>query len=372
MKKIIVVGYNDFSKEVLSVLNNVKVILDDLTKDESFNNINIDRISNINKYIDDSDVYVIDDMPYFDELYHKLYYQGINKIYVIVKEEIDNINDALNNSHIYYLKDKPVLRYVETHISDKCNLRCNGCTHFSNITEFDSITLDNFKKNMDLLSEKFDVTMIRLMGGEPLLKQDLDEYVSYARSKFKDATIFVVTNGLLVRTLNEKILDSFKKNNIIINMTLYKPIIKSAKEIDEFLTKNGIKHRFGRGNKQIVEEDYILKFHTCLDTIKINRNEKLNCYNQYCWFLRNERLYKCPYSALIDVFNKKYNLNFKVENDYVDIKNITDGWKTIKELSEKIDFCDYCRNRVKEYEWNNGSPKLEHYILGGKDGDIED
>ena len=367
MKNIIVICYNDFSKEVINKLDNVKVILDDLTKEEKYNDITIDRISNINKYIENSEVYVIDDMPYFDEVYHKLYYQGINKINVIIKEEIDSIdNNILNNCHTYYLKDKPVLRYIETHISDKCNLKCNGCTHFSNITEEDNITLDSFKKDMDLLSEKFDVTMVRLMGGEPFLKQNIDEYICYARNKFKDAVIFVVSNGLLIKSLDERILNSIRDNNIIINISLYKPTLKVINEIDEFLTNNNIKHRFGRGNKKPLEEDYILRFHTCLSTTKVNMNEKLTCYNQYCWFLRNEKLFKCPYPALIDIFNKKYNLNFKLENDYIDIKSINDGWKVIKDLSNEIDFCKYCRNYIKEYEWSNFTPELNHYLLDDK------
>ena len=50
MKKIIIVGYNDFSKEVIKKIKtkkNIKIILDDLTDDTSFEGIAIDKISNI-------------------------------------------------------------------------------------------------------------------------------------------------------------------------------------------------------------------------------------------------------------------------------------------------------------------------------------
>ena len=107
MKKIIIVGYNDFTKEVIKKIKtkkNIKIILDDLTDDTSFEGIAIDKISNINKYINkyinNNDIYVIDDMPYFDEIYHKLYNNNINKINVIVKEDIDEIDENILNMFI--------------------------------------------------------------------------------------------------------------------------------------------------------------------------------------------------------------------------------------------------------------------------------
>ena len=53
MKEIIIVGYNNFTKEVIKKIKakkNIKIILDDLTDDTSFDGIAIDKISNINKY----------------------------------------------------------------------------------------------------------------------------------------------------------------------------------------------------------------------------------------------------------------------------------------------------------------------------------
>lgn len=372
MKEIIIVGYNNFTKEVIKKIKakkNIKIILDDLTDDTSFDGIAIDKISNINKYKNNSDIYVIDDMPYFDEIYHKLYNNNINKINVIVKEDIDEVDEnILKNKYIhkYNLRDKPVLRYIETHIMDVCNIKCNGCTHFSNICDKDKISFNIFKKDMDLLEKKYDVTMIRLMGGEPLLKKNLNEYIDYTRKKFPRSTIFVVTNGMLITKMNDSTIESIKKNNIIINVSLYKPTLKIIDNIEKFLSENQIRHRYGRGNKQILEEDFITKFHTCLSINEENKKAKLSCYNQYCWFLRNGKIYKCPYPALIDILNEKYNLNFKDEESYCDLLEHSHNWKNIEKLSNVNSFCKYCRNKVKEYEWNNNKPELSYYLLDDK------
>ena len=376
MKDIIVIGLNDFSKDVIKNLNNVKVILDDLTTEKEFNNINIDNISNINKYIKDNnyEIYVIDDMPYFDEIYYKLYIQDINKVNVITKESIDKIDNNIllnNNIQTYYLKDKPLLRYIEVHVSDICNLKCKGCTHFSNIAQTDEVNFSNFKDDMKLLKNNFDVSIIRLMGGEPLLKNNLDKYIQCVRNFFPKSIIFIVTNGLLIPHLKSKIIDSIKKSNVILNISLYKPTLKMIDNIKEILDKNNVKYRFGKGNIKVIENDYINKFHTCLELKKIKGKGDLKCYNQYCWFLRNKRIYKCPYPALIEILNKKFKLNYEVNNDFVDLTKIDDGWEVIKKISNRTDFCDYCRNYIKEYDWNNRSYELEDYIIGEESGNIK-
>lgn len=372
MKDIIIVGYNSFSKEVIDKIKeqkNIKIILDDLTSDTSYSSITIDRISNINKYIDNSDIYVIDDMPYFDEIYHKLYKNNVGEINVIVKEDIDDIDEnILSNQYIhkYNLQNKPVLRYIETHITDVCNMKCNGCTHFSNICDEDKTNFEKFKKDISLLAKNFDVTIIRLMGGEPLLKKNLNEYIDYTREKYPYSTIFIVTNGMLITKMSDATIKSIKKNNIIINISLYEPTLKIISNIERFLSENNIRHRYGRGNKKAIKEDYITKFHTCLSTKEENRNEKLKCYNQYCWFLRNEKIYKCPYPALISILNDKYNLNFKDVDSYCDLSKCNCGWNSIEKLSRTNSFCKYCRNQIKEYDWNNNAPELSYYLLDDK------
>lgn len=53
MKNIIIVGYNSFSKKVIDCIKNVSVILDDLTRENSYNNIKIDNIKNVSNYLEE-------------------------------------------------------------------------------------------------------------------------------------------------------------------------------------------------------------------------------------------------------------------------------------------------------------------------------
>lgn len=172
-----------------------------------------------------------------------------------------------------------------------------------------------------------------------------------------------MTNGLLLTKLNTSVIKSIKNNDVIVNVSLYKPTLKIIDSIERFLINNNIKHRYGRGNRQILKEDYISKFHTCLSLNKKGMGKKINCYNQYCWFLRNNKIYKCPYPALINILNDRFNLNFEDNNSYCDLLECESGWDCIKKLVGPSDFCNYWRNYVKEYDWNNNKPELAYYLL---------
>ena len=50
----------------------------------------------------------------------------------------------------------PVLPYLEFHVADACNLKCRGCSHFSNLVMEERYPrLSEFENSMQLLSEKF-------------------------------------------------------------------------------------------------------------------------------------------------------------------------------------------------------------------------
>ena len=109
---------------------------------------------------------------------------------------------------------KPVLDYLETEITEFCNLNCRGCCDFSNLaTEKKIYELEEFTKDFRRMAELFShIEKIRLMGGEPLLTPQLKEYVRTAREIFPTADIRMVSNGLLIPKLDGDSLKVIKEN----------------------------------------------------------------------------------------------------------------------------------------------------------------
>ncbi len=134
---------------------------------------------------------------------------------------------------------KPMLRYMEYHVTDFCNLKCKGCAHLANyVKELDFASIESFRVSLVRLSEKFrNISVIRLLGGEPLLCKNLHDYVNAAHEIFPYSQIKIVTNGLLYKNMTSELIEAIKRAGAEIQVTQYLPTRKIAGEIVAFCEK---------------------------------------------------------------------------------------------------------------------------------------
>lgn len=149
--------------------------------------------------------------------------------YEQLKSYIDSIDLSL-----------PFLNYLETNVVDHCNLNCKGCAHFSNIYYNNYVDLADYERDIKLISQKFNVYYFRILGGEPLLHPNFSELLNISRRILPNTKIVVVSNGLLLDKLDEKVIKSFVDNNIIISISLYEPTSKKIDKILNILNANKI------------------------------------------------------------------------------------------------------------------------------------
>ena len=90
-----------------------------------------------------------------------------------------------------------MIPYFETHITEACNLKCRGCSHFSVFAKPKHKDLGEFEREFQRLAEIEEIGIMRLMGGEPLLNPDFMEYLRIARRYFPRSEVVLVTNGIL-------------------------------------------------------------------------------------------------------------------------------------------------------------------------------
>ena len=286
-----------------------------------------------------------------------------------ILDEEDNIDKIITK---FDLSEKPLIGYIETHVFNQCNLKCKGCTHFSDIDNNVAISLNDFEKNLSILSKLYNVNTLRLMGGEPLLNKDLGKYILIAKKYFPNTNIDIATNGLLVTKMSDELINIIRDNNLVIKVSLYIPINVIKKDLEEFFEKKKLKHFYGNGCKQADDNLLIRKFHKCL-TLEKKYNAKYNaenCFARECWFLKDTLIAKCVTPLQIEILNKKYNTNFEVtDKDYIDIKKIKkSSWDDIYKLISPNDFCKYCIPKEEEYDWEikGQNQELEDYIVGGR------
>ena len=246
---------------------------------------------------------------------------------------------------IYWLDpDKAHIAYMETHVIDSCNLNCKACAHFSPLFDkTDFYEIENFKRDIRRISEMADVLTLRLLGGEPLLKDNLFEYVEIARSYLPKTNLRIATNGLLIPSASKKLFESMKKNNVVFDITMYPPTIKNFDKISKTLKENGI---FCRTPPPV---NNFVVFLTLNDGHNTNLS-RAACPADYCRYLRDGKIYKCPIDGTAHRYKEKFKLKDFPNRTGIDIytKNFL---VLLEQLEGACELCNYCNEEVRYFPW---------------------
>lgn len=95
-------------------------------------------------------------------------------------------------------KVKPSLEFLEVMAINACNLSCQGCTTFSDLTHRGYVTWEQGQSWLQLWVNRVDIQAIGVIGGEPLINPEITQWIQGMRSILPNAQIRFVTNGLLL------------------------------------------------------------------------------------------------------------------------------------------------------------------------------
>lgn len=368
-EKIIIAGAGRIGIEVLKTIEKkqkdkfevVGFVDNSIDKRGTFiDNIPIQLPKDIDKTKKNIKIFVaISDIQHMSEMASQMKDIGYSNIYYadkglkqIMKVKFDSNNQAY-----------PFFDYLETHITNGCNLKCKGCSHFSNLYETnDIVNIEVFKKDLTRISEICQIRKLRLLGGEPLLNRRLPEYLEHARKCFPETDIRLVTNGLLLPTCNKSWFKSMIKNDICIDISWYKPTQEKREKIINILETYGVQYFC------FLEE--INEFSKCL-TLKADNDpfeSQKYCQQVTCCILKEGKIYKCPFAAYMPKFNEYFNQS--IENDqcidiYGDLLELKEF--SLSHVYKPIELCKYCSNIVEYFEWeNNKEPKMEDWLVQGE------
>ncbi len=260
-----------------------------------------------------------------------------------------------------------LMKHIEVHVAEHCNLNCKHCCHFSSIAEKEFYDLDKFRQDMDRMSyllrrRLFD---FHLLGGEPLLNPQINEYAKISRQFFPKTRISIITNGILLDKMDKSFWKTLNENRINIVPSLY-PIKIKWKSV----LKKAEKYNVGIYNyydcKQKLTLEYLEHHHKNIFykmTLKESGYtgvDKIQCIKRRkCNNMSDGKLYPCYFMAYIRHLNKKFNTDFKItDKDYLDIYKIEDAGEIKKflQMHREYPFCKYCSCNYTDVKWEN-SPK---------------
>lgn len=234
-----------------------------------------------------------------------------------------------------------MIKYFETHITEACNLKCRGCSHFSVFAKPKHKDIDEFRREFERLAEIEEFEVIRLMGGEPLLNPNYMEYLRIARELFPDTRVVLVTNGILAERLRPNIKE-LRALQIDVTMSDYHLNEQHIMMLRHF----AIAERHEKGQLYNISldptgsQDPDFAYEHC----DIREHE---------WFyFMDGRFYPCCIAGTIHDFWNHFGLDWGMKQEELSIDIFTHTAEEIEAfLHQKCELCRYCDtvHRVNSY-----------------------
>ncbi len=253
------------------------------------------------------------------------------KYYRMPEKELENVTSVL----LPYGHIPPELQHLEFHLADHCNLKCKGCTHFSNLVKkAEFADMEQYRKDIRRLSELFDnIKEIHLMGGEPLLNPDVEGYIRITREAFPYAEIAIATNGLLITTMKQSFFNTILETDTMISISDY-TCLDEAK-ILTYLSRHGIRKCELRNGKQFFAKNLNPSADGDPGTIFAQ------CPRRVCTFLGKGSIAACVQPFTIHYFNEYFGQHFSDEGA-ISLYGGLDGYGLLEALSKPMGACRYC------------------------------
>ena len=234
-----------------------------------------------------------------------------------------------------------MIEYLEHHIVDHCNLKCNGCSHFSGLAEpwFEDINdfINDFSALKNVTGGR--VGTIRIMGGEPLLHPDVCSFLIVVRQLFPNSEIQIVTNGILLNRV-------YNLSNICNNYGII--VCTSDYGFGDKIREYLVNFRYIRiDNKNNM---YNISLDLLGNQNKIESFEICDLHKYKWYFFQHGKLYHCCIGANIQTYNKYFKRSLPVP-DGISVYNHTEK-EIIEYLNSPIDLCKYCNTKQRESSYH--------------------
>lgn len=220
-----------------------------------------------------------------------------------------------------------MIQYIETHITESCNLKCIGCSHFSGFAKPQHKDIGDFRKEFGRLAEIEDIRTIRLMGGEPLLNPDFMEYLRIARNHFPNSDVVLVTNGIL----SDRLCENWNELQ-----ALRISVCVSDYHLDnQNLSLAAVRHDKGQLYNISLDpaggQDKDVAFEYC----DLHRNS--------WYFFRDGRLYPCCIAGCIQTFLDHFGLDWGFTQEDLSIDIFDHTTEEIEDfVRHPVELCRYC------------------------------
>ena len=130
------------------------------------------------------------------------------------------------------------VNYLRVSVTERCNFRCQYCMPekpFSWVPTEKLLSFDDLFKFIKVAIDE-GINKVRITGGEPLLREDLDRFIKLIHDYKPDIDLAITTNGYLLSNVAQKLKDAGLKR-LNISLDSLKPAVAA-----QIAQKNVLSH----------------------------------------------------------------------------------------------------------------------------------
>ena len=283
---------------------------------------------------------------------------------VLRRHFVESIISKEGPSHRFvrrtFTHKKPTLFHLDVHVTDHCNLNCRGCEHYSSISDPVFADMDATVRDLERLAELFDgIEQLYLLGGEPLLHPQIEEFVRQTRRVFPRTRLYVMTNGILVTRMPESFWQTLHEQRTTLLCDSY-PINIDHGKIDELGAKHGVTVEWMKP----ADEFFKIPLDTSASCDPAQSFDRCRGLSN-CAIVRDGRLYPCAHIAYADIPAKKFGIETiePCAEDSIGIFGDVSGDEVIDFLMTPVPWCSHCDfDSFERYEWSRGNGDADEWL----------
>jgi len=247
------------------------------------------------------------------------------------------------------------VNYLRISVTERCNFRCQYCMPDKPFTWVPRENLLSFEELFDFIKIGINngINKIRITGGEPLVRDNLDQLIKMITDYAPTVDIGLTTNGYLLAPMVERLQDAGLKR-INISLDSLEP------ETMHYITKKDVFDKVMEGIEKAVKHGLKVKLNTVI-LKKINENEVVSLFEfaknldvqiRYIEFMENsfanQNIQGYSSEEILTILAEKYDfLPLDKAESGPSTLYITDEGYTFGTISpHKHDFCKTC-NRLR-------------------------
>lgn len=212
----------------------------------------------------------------------------------------------------------------EVHCTHACNLKCAGCSHYSDIHQHKHVPLDEVTSWLRAWTHKIEPRSIKLCGGEPAIYPDLIKFIIETRRIWPSTNLSLFTNGLVLLKRHPKIGRVLKSADVRLTVSQHhgspefmEHFTPALDEIKQMVRHYGLKFRKLTSYQSWRRQYQMIDGKMVPFTDGDPQGSWDCCPARRCFVLFKGKMWKCPSLAYLHLRDKRLVLDKELWEPYL-------------------------------------------------------